>query len=118
MKGNKIKLRQSAAQQIIFSRNGKSYEMHCAICQNTYKRKKRRWQRQAAQLLKLRANFNFCNSCERWLCSDCFWVDDGQGGIGICVQCGQAQGIKGYTSAQINRLIWPTGQLAAKEGGP
>jgi hypothetical protein len=117
MKGNEKNLRQTAARQTDLSPDRKCFNMHCAICMKTYGQKKKAWRRQKVQLLKLRANFNYCPTCRRWLCSDCFWVDDGQGGIGICAECGLAQGIKGYTSAQINRLIWPTGQRTAKEGG-
>ncbi len=116
MKGNEKKLTRSAARQIDLSRDGKNYNMRCAICQKTYAQKKRAWRRKKVQLLRLRSNFNYCNSCGRWLCSDCFWVDDGLGGIGICSECGQAQGIKGYTSAQINHLIWPAAWPVAKEG--
>lgn len=93
--------------QTTYDHQSKSFVIRCAIC-NERKIQKKQWLRSsAATLRELRQLFNFCRPCKRWVCEDCFLVDDGNGdGIGICIECAIEQGITGMTAAQFEEA-WP-----------
>ncbi|OQB52643.1 MAG: hypothetical protein BWX97_01187 [Firmicutes bacterium ADurb.Bin146] len=92
---------QAFEQQTRYDSATQTFTAHCAVC-GQEKKQRATWLRSRKKtLLNLRWELLFCSSCGKWVCEDCFFIDDGKGnGIGICTACALAQGISGLTSAQ------------------
>ena len=85
----------------------KTYIARCAVCGKAKSHKKRFFRSRPAAMRQLSLKFNFCDNCGKWVCEDCFFVDDGNGSLlGICTVCAKKQGISGLTSAQLEEA-WP-----------
>jgi hypothetical protein len=85
----------------------KIYTARCAACGKARSQKKEWYRSRAKTLRALRFQFYFCDTCDKWVCEDCFLLDDGNGNsIGICTVCAQEQGITGLTDAQFEEK-WP-----------
>jgi hypothetical protein len=85
----------------------KIYTAHCGVCGKARSQKKEWYRSRAKTLRALRFQFNFCDTCEKWVCEDCFLLDDGNGNsIGICTACAKEQGITGLTDAEFEEK-WP-----------
>jgi hypothetical protein len=93
--------------QTEYDKAAKTYASRCGVCGKTIQLKKRLFQSHYAAIQKQRLNFNFCDTCGRWVCGDCFLIDDGNGkGIGICTDCAKERGITGLIGAQFEKA-WP-----------
>jgi hypothetical protein len=88
-------------EQLEYESACKTYTARCAVCGNA-KTEKKPWYRSHDRTKdKLRLNFNFCTSCNEWVCEDCFYIDDGYGrSIDICIPCAKERGETGLTLAQ------------------
>ena len=85
----------------------KTYTTCCAVCGKAKSQKKWFFRSRSAAMRKLCLEFNFCDNCGKWVCEDCFLVDDGNGSLlGICTACAKKRGISGLTSAQLEEA-WP-----------
>ena len=73
------------------SHNGDSdtYSTCCGVCGKAVSLKKRWFRSREKSLDYLRLNFNYCHSCGRLVCDDCFIVDDGNGTVAVCKECGE-----------------------------
>lgn len=98
---------QAFEQQTRYDSATKTFTVYCAVCGQA-KKQRETWLRGCDKtLLNLRRELLFCDSCGKWVCEDCFLIDDGKGnGIGICTACALAQGISGLTSTQFEEA-WP-----------
>ena len=98
---------QAFEQQTRYDSATKTFTARCAVCGQA-KKLRQTWLRgRVKTLLNLRQELLFCDSCGKWVCEDCFLIDDGKGnGIGICTACALAQGISGLTSTQFEDA-WP-----------
>jgi hypothetical protein len=93
--------------QTEYDRAAKTYTSRCGVCGKAISLKKGLFRSHYAAIQKQRLNFAFCDSCGKWVCEDCFLIDDGNGnGIGICTACAKERGITGLTSAQFEEA-WP-----------
>jgi hypothetical protein len=90
------------------------FTARCGICGKEKSLRKYWFRGRDETIRRLRRRFAFCNSCKRWVCEDCFLIDDGTGAIGICTECAKRQGITGYTEAQFEEA-WPE---IKKRGAP
>ena len=94
-------------QQTVLNPAAKTYTARCSVCGKAFSRKKRLFHSQAAEMEKLRMNFNFCRTCCKWVCEDCFYIDDGNGNsIGLCSACAGKKGLSGLTAVQFEDA-WP-----------
>jgi hypothetical protein len=109
-------------QQTEYKAEGKTYTARCAICGRD-KTEKKPWYRSHDETRdKLRLKFFFCETCGKWVCEDCFYIDDGKGnGIGICTTCAKERGRTGLTLAQfeeawpeLQKRIWARGTAARR----
>lgn len=92
---------QALEQQTRYDSATQTFTAHCAVCGRAKKQRKTWLRGRSKTLLNLRRELLFCDSCGKWVCEDCFLIDDGKGnGIGICTACSLAQGLSGLTSAQ------------------
>jgi hypothetical protein len=90
-----------------YDRESKTYSARCGVCGKVHTQKKAWFRSRSATILKLRFKFAFCDTCGKWICGDCFLIDDGKGnGIGICSACAKERGRIGLTSAQFVDA-WP-----------
>jgi hypothetical protein len=93
--------------QTEYNPESKTYTARCGVCGRPETRKKTFFRSLSAVFDKLRLQFNFCDTCGKWVCEDCYCVDDGNGNcIGICTACAKEQGITGYTIPQFEEA-WP-----------
>ncbi|MDR1464290.1 MAG: hypothetical protein LBJ11_03175 [Oscillospiraceae bacterium] len=100
--------------QTEYDPGSKIYTTHCGVCGKPRSQHKDWYRSRFKTFRKLRLQFNFCDTCNRWICEDCFFLDDGNGNsIGICTECAEKQGIKGLTQAgfeekwpEIKKRIW------------
>ena len=101
---------------------GKTYTARCGVC-GTAKTEKKPWFRSHdAARVRFRLKFFFCETCGKWVCEDCFYVDDGKGSsIGICTSCAAERGRTGLTLAQfeeawpeLQKRIWARGTAARR----
>jgi hypothetical protein len=93
--------------QTEYDKARKTYTSRCAVCGKPKSLKKGLFLSHVAAIQKLRLKFNFCDTCGKWVCEDCFLIDDGNGnGIGICTACAKERGITGLTPAQFEQA-WP-----------
>jgi hypothetical protein len=83
-----------------------TFAVCCGVCRKVKIIKKMWYRSRDGTMRILRREFNFCGYCNRWVCEDCFIVDDGTGGVAICTECAKEQGITGYTNAQF-KAAWP-----------
>jgi hypothetical protein len=103
-------------QEIEYDNSTRTFSARCAIC-GKMKAQKKHWFRSRDKTIQLlRFGFNFCETCNRWICEDCFLIDDGAGAIGICAECADEQGITGYTNAQFE-AAWPELRMHHAEAG-
>lgn len=94
-------------QQTRYDSATQTFTFNCAVCGQAKKQRETWLHGRDKALLNLRRELLFCDSCGKWVCEDCFLIDDGEGnGIGICTACALAQGISGLTSAQFEGA-WP-----------
>lgn len=101
--------------QTSYEPDKKTYSLRCGVCGEAVSEKRRLLRSRDSTLAKLRLNYNFCDTCNRWVCGDCYLVDDGNGnGIGICTACATERGITGLTNAQFNEA-WPDIQRRQNE---
>jgi hypothetical protein len=85
----------------------KTYTAKCAVCGRAHTQKKRLFRGKRGSVAELRIRFNYCQTCGRWICNDCYLVDDGNGDpIAICTDCAKERGVTGVTNAQFDAL-WP-----------
>jgi hypothetical protein len=85
----------------------KTFTARCGVCGKPKMLKKPLFCSRTQALGKLRQMFNFCDTCNRWVCEDCFLIDDGNGNsIGLCTDCAKQRGITGLNSSQFE-LAWP-----------
>jgi transcription elongation factor Elf1 len=93
--------------QTEYDKASKTYTARCGVCGKAKSLKKGLFQSLFSAIQKLRLKFNFCDTCGKWVCEDCFLIDDGNGnGIGICTVCAKKHGITGLTGAQFEEA-WP-----------
>jgi hypothetical protein len=93
--------------QLEYDPAGKTYTVRCAVCGKVHTLKKTLFMTRYRAFQKLRMKFNFCDTCGKWICEDCFYIDDGKGGmIGICIPCAKERGSTGLTLAQFEEA-WP-----------
>jgi hypothetical protein len=93
--------------QVEYDLGSKTCTAHCGVCGKTKSQKKRFFLALSTAIGKLRMQFNFCETCGKWVCEDCFLIDDGNGNsIGICASCAKEQSIKGLTSDELVEA-WP-----------
>jgi hypothetical protein len=98
---------QAFDRQTTYDSDSKSYTAKCAVCGKAHTQKKRLFSGKRGSLAKIRLHFNYCQTCGRWICNDCYLVDDGNANcIGICTDCAKDRGITGVTNAQFDAL-WP-----------
>ena len=98
---------QAFEQQTRYNSDTQTFTAHCAVCGRAKKQRETWLRGRDKTLMNLRRELLFCDSCGKWVCDDCFLIDDGKGnGIGICTACALAQGISGLTSAQFEDA-WP-----------
>ncbi|MDR0916395.1 MAG: hypothetical protein LBN02_04310 [Oscillospiraceae bacterium] len=84
-----------------------TYIARCAVCGKSRTIKKKLFCSNDKTLSELRLRFNYCQTCGRWICNDCYLVDDGNGNaMAICPDCAKERGITGVTNAQFDAL-WP-----------
>jgi hypothetical protein len=93
--------------QTEYDKATKTYTSRCGVCGKAKSLKKGLLLSHFSAIQKLRLNFNFFDTCGKWVCGDCFLIDDGNGnGIGICTACAEERGITGLTGAQFEEA-WP-----------
>ena len=98
---------EALVQQTVVDKAAKTYTAHCGVCGMAFSQKKRLFRSHSAEIQKLSRNFNFCQSCKKWVCEDCFYIDDGHGNImGLCSACAKEQGVSGLTVIQFEE-VWP-----------
>jgi hypothetical protein len=102
--------------EIEYDNETRTFSARCAICGKTETKKKRWFRSRDGTIRLLRLEFDFCETCNRWVCEDCFLIDDGVGAIGICAECADTQGITGYTNAQFE-AAWPELHSKPAQGG-
>jgi len=93
--------------QTEFDQGTKTYTAYCSICGKKISLKKGLFLLHSNTIHKISQNFDYCRTCGRWVCEDCFFIDDGNGnGIGMCSACAKEQGIPGLTAIQFEEA-WP-----------
>jgi len=93
--------------QLEYDRAGKTFTVRCGVCDKAVSKKKEWFRSRAAVLKELRLNFGCCEKCGKWVCEDCFCVDDGKGNsIGMCAVCAKERGVNGLTIEQFD-AAWP-----------
>ena len=93
--------------QVEYNPAARTYTARCGVCGKIQTLKKTLFFSRDRTLEKLRMPFNFCETCGKWVCEDCYLIDDGNGnGIGICTACAKERGRTGLTSAQLDEA-WP-----------
>ena len=93
--------------QMEYDPAAKTYTAKCGVCGKAFSEKKVWYRTKNATALKLRFHLAYCDKCGKWVCGDCFLIDDGNGnGIGICTICAKERGRTGLTSAQFDEA-WP-----------
>jgi len=108
--------------QTEYEAEGKIYTAKCAVCGKAKTEKKPWYRSHDTAKVRLRLKFFFCETCGKWVCEDCFYIDDGKGnGIGICIPCATERGKTGLTLAQfeeawpeLQKRIWARGTAARK----
>jgi hypothetical protein len=94
-------------QQTEIDRKRKTLTARCAVCHKAKTQKKGLFRSLSVAMLKLSLNFNYCRFCKKWVCEDCFLIDDGNGNaIGICTTCAKGKGVTGLTIVQFEEA-WP-----------
>ena len=92
--------------QMEYDPAGKTFKARCAICGKEKTQKKGWFARHERTVLLLRYEFAYCDTCNRWVCEDCFLIDDGNGNsIGICTDCAKEKGIAGLTEEQFAEAL-------------
>jgi hypothetical protein len=93
----------------------KTFIARCGVCGKTQTLKKPLFCIRSAAIGKVRLMFNFCDTCNKWVCEDCFLTDDGNGSdMGLFTVCAQERGKTGLTSSPFE-LAWP--RLPVKNTG-
>ncbi|MDR1464291.1 MAG: hypothetical protein LBJ11_03180 [Oscillospiraceae bacterium] len=92
--------------QTTYSRIDHAFTSRCAICGKEQTMRKIWYQSRGKTLSELRLQFNRCEHCGKWVCCDCYLVDDGHGngayeGSDICSACAKERGIIGLTVTQM-----------------
>jgi len=94
-------------EQLQYDRASRTFTARCGVCGKVISQKKVWFRTKAVALQKLRLNFGCCEKCGKWICEDCFCVDDGNGNsIGMCTKCARERGINGLTIEQFD-VEWP-----------
>jgi hypothetical protein len=88
--------------QTTYDPQTKTYTTRCPICDGEQSEKRHWYRSRDGTIDKLRTNYNYCETCGRWVCEDCFLCQDDFGGIGICTECAAERGVKGYTVKEFN----------------
>jgi len=94
-------------EQLHYDWAGKTFTARCGFCGRAISRKKEWFRSKDAAKKELRLNFGCCEECGKWVCEDCFCVDDGNGNsIGMCAACAKERGVNGLTMEQFD-VEWP-----------
>lgn len=106
---------QAFERQIQYDSAAKAFTAHCAVCGKVKKQRKTWPHSREKTIMNLRRELSFCDTCGKWVCEDCFLIDDGKGNcIGICTACASERGMTGLTSAQFEEA-WPDIQRPIRE---
>jgi hypothetical protein len=70
-------------EQMGYDKAAKTYTARCAVCGKAISVKKAWYRSKDATIEKLRLNFSCCDKCGKWVCENCFLIDDGN-----CLVCG------------------------------
>ena len=96
---------QAFERQLDFDPASKTYAARCAVCGKVHTLKKTLFMPRYRAFQKLRMQFDFCDACNKWVCEDCFYIDDGNGQVlAICIPCAKERGREGITLAQFDEI--------------
>jgi len=94
-------------EQMDFDRESKTFTARCAVCGKAVSLKKGLFESRDKALERLRRGYlGWCEMCGKWVCDDCFCVDNGNGkGIALCTACAKEHGINGVTVEHFDE-VW------------
>nr|AGS53032.1 hypothetical protein [uncultured bacterium contig00031] len=87
--------------QVTHESASKTYTAACPVCGKAVTGGKSLFLTPNGVLAKLRLLFNFCRVCGKWVCENCYFVQDTNGSMGICSACAKKKGITGKTAAEV-----------------
>ena len=98
---------ETSNRQSEYDPDSKTYTAWCAICGKVKSQEKPFFDPHLKTIAGLQQSFFYCDTCGRWVCEDCYLINDGIGnGIGMCIECAEERGIKGLTITQFEKA-WP-----------